>query len=323
MKHLTLEQRYVISILHKRGFSKVEIATEIGVDRSTIYRELQRNSSKRNSYNPKKAHEYYSERKERFCYSRKFTKEVEKKVISYLTKEQWSPEQIVGYCRKHQINMVSIERIYQFIRLDKNNGGSLYKELRHQLKNRKRPVGEHKIKIKDRISIDKRPKRINNREEFGHFEMDLIVGKNHKGVILTLTERVSKFFIIKYLPKGKTAIEVAKTVNDLLFPYKDFVHSITTDNGLEFAEHKKITKKLGVTIYFTNPYCSWEKGQIENMNKLLRQYIPKNQEINENNTRNLNEIQMKINNRPRKNLNFDKPVKLFSDYINHNVAFAS
>lgn len=323
MKHLTLEQRYVISSLHKRGFCKVEIATEIGVDRSTIYRELKRNSTKRKSYNPKKAHEYYSERKERFCYSRKFTKEVERRVIFYLIEEQWSPEQIVGYCRKNQIKMVSIERIYQFIRADKTNGGSLYKELRHQLKNRKRPVGANKIKIKDRISIDKRPEKVNNREEFGHFEMDLIVGKNHKGVILTLTERVSKFFITKHLPKGKSALEVAKAVNNLLLPYKDFVHSITTDNGLEFAEHKKIAKRLDTTIYFTNPYCSWEKGQIENMNKLLRQYIPKNQEINKHNTQNLNKIQIKINNRPRKNLNFDKPVELFFKHINHNVAFAS
>ncbi len=99
--------------------------------------------------------------------------------------------------------------------------------------------------------------------------------------------------------------------------------SITTDNGLEFAEHKLISEKLDSIIYFTHPYSSWEKGQIENMNKLLRQYIPKNEIINDDKTLNLKAIQIKINNRPRKNLNFEKPVDIFYNFINNKVAFAS
>ena len=124
MKDLTKEQRYVIQSLHKRKESKKNIADEIGVDRSTIYRELKRNSSKR-TYQAEKAHMYACERKERFSCNREFTDSVQKIVIEYITKEQWSPEQIAGYCKKTGIKMVSTERIYQFIREDKIQGGTL------------------------------------------------------------------------------------------------------------------------------------------------------------------------------------------------------
>jgi transposase, IS30 family len=293
------------------------------VHKSSIGRELNRNISRTGKYNPESAQILAFERKERFGIKRKFTKSVEQKVRDYIIKDQWSPEQIVGYCKKQSIIMVSVERIYQYIRLDKEKGGLIYKYLRHKLKHRKRPVGEDKSQIKDKVSIDLRPEKVNSREEFGHFEMDLVVGKEHKGAVLTITERVSKFFICQYLPHGKTAKEVAKAVNNLLLPYKNYVHSITTDNGLEFAEHKWISKKLDTIIYFTHPYSSWEKGQIENMNKLFRQYIPKKEVINEYNTMNLKEIQYKINSRPRKNLNFEKPVEVFYNFINPKVAFAS
>lgn len=321
MSHLTKEQRYIIAVLHKRGEKKKEIAEEIGVHKSTIGRELNRNATKSGNYNAMKADMYAKERKERFVSTRKFTKEIEQRIRDYLVQEQWSPEQIVGWCNKHNISMVSVERIYQFIRQDKQKGGQLYKYTRHQLKHRKQPVSKDGSRIKDRISIEQRPEKVNNREEFGHFEMDLVMGKNHQGAILTLTERLTKFFMCRFLPQGKTAIKVAQAVNDVLLPYKEYVHSITTDNGLEFAEHKLIAKKLNTSIYFTHPYSSWEKGQIENANKLLRQYIPKKQIINEHNTHDLRMIQVKINNRPRKNLNFEKPVKLFYNFINQKVAF--
>lgn len=322
MKHLTKEQRYVIQSLFKRGVNRTDIAQELGVHKSTIGREVKRNGTKRGTYQAEKAHTYAQERKERFAKQRKFTKQVEIRVRNYLEKEQWSPEQIVGYCNKEGIEMVCIERIYQYIRQDKSNGGGLYKHLRHKLKHRKRPVNDGKVRIKDRIGIEQRPEKANNREEFGHFEMDLVIGKDNKGAILTLTERKSKHFLCRYLPKGKSAKHVAETVVDELLPYKNYVCSITTDNGTEFAEHKTIAQKLNTTVYFAHPYCSWEKGQIEYCNKLLRQYIPKNQTINKHNTMNLKQIQMKINRRPRKNLGYEKPFELFFNFINQKVAFA-
>jgi len=323
MKHLTKEQRYVIQALHKQKVSKKEIAKEIGVDKSTIYRELKRNSTKRGTYNAEKAHMFSNERKERFAYNRKFTQSIKNLINKYIIEEQWSPEQIVGYCKKNDIEIVSVERIYQHIRQDKADGGNLYKYLRHKLKHRKRRLNGSKIRIKDRISIEQRPEKANNREEFGHFEMDLVVGKDNKGAILTITERKTRQFFCRFLPHGKVAKEVSKAVIQELIPFKKHVLSITTDNGTEFADHKTIAEKLNTTVYFAHPYSSWEKGQIEYCNKLLRQYIPKKSIINKNNTLNLNEIQMKINNRPRKKLGFEKPFQLFYKFVNRKVAFAS
>lgn len=323
MKHLTKEQRYVIQSLSRRGISNTEIANELGVHKSNIGREIKRNNSKRGIYQAEKAHMYAQERKERFTYNRKFTKQIKATVDQYLKMEQWSPEQIVGFCNKNNIDMVSVERIYQYIRQDKEKNGELYKHLRHKLKHRKRSVNGDKVRIKDRTSIEERPEKANNREEFGHFEMDLVVGKENKGAILTITERKTKQFFCRFLPHGKIAKQVSKAVIKELLPFKEHVLSITTDNGTEFADHKTIANKLNATIYFAHAYCSWEKGQIENCNKLLRQYIPKKSFINKDNTLNLKDIQMKINRRPRKNIGFEKPYELFYNFINHKVAFAS
>ena len=312
MKHLTKEQRYVLSVMNKKGFTGISIAKELGVSPSTVSRELRRNSSKQGRYHPEKADEMARERKERFASNRGFTKCVEKTVRYYIEHQQWSPEEIVGYCRKNGVEMVSIERIYQYIRQDKKSGGSLYRHLRHQLKHRKRPVGgKTSVKIKNRVGIEQRSEKANKRQEFGHWEADLIAGKNHEGFMLTLTERVSKELLIAFLEDGKNAEGVSKAMINLLLPYKNWVKSITMDNGLEFAMHYKVAHKLETKTYFTNPYCSWEKGQIEYMNKLLRQYYPKNQPINQHNTMNINEIKTKINNRPRKKLNYDNPKNQF------------
>ena len=315
MKHLTLEQRYEIKAYLKCNKSKSFIAKEIGVSKSTIYREIKRNSTKTGKYNPKFAEELYEERKERFSLERKFTKEIERLVNMYLKEEQWSPEQIVGYCKVNNIKMVSHERIYQYIRQDKEKGGDLYKYTRHQLKHRKRHIGKQKISIKNKVSIDERPDEVKENKTFGHWEMDTIVGMNNKGAILTLTERTTNFIIMKKLPKGKNAKELAKMIVKLLLPYKNNVLSITTDNGTEFAEHEFITKRIGANIYFAHPYCSWEKGLIEYSNKLIRQYIKKKSNLDEYNDKYIYEIQKKINKRPRKKLNFKKPTEIFFNLV--------
>ena len=143
-----------------------------------------------------------------------------------------------------QIPKIYVQRS-QYVRLDKANGGSLYKHLRHQLKHRKRPVGiTGKGKIKGRVGIEQRSEKANNRKEFGHWEADLIAGKNHRGFILTLTERVSKELLIAYLPRGKNSEGVSNAMINMLLPYKKWVKSITMDNGLEFAGHSKVADKL-------------------------------------------------------------------------------
>lgn len=316
MKHLTKEQRYQIKAYLNCGKSKLFIAEALNVDKTTIYRELKRNSKKRGSYNPDFAQELSTERKERFASNRKFTLSIEKYVKEQIEKEQWSPEQIVGYCKSQNIPMVSHERIYAYIRDDKKQGGNLFKHLRHQLKHRKRPVSGKQNTIKDRVSIDLRSAVINNKERFGDWEIDLIIGKDGKGAIVTIVERTTAFFLMRKLPFGKNAKELAENVIDMILPYKEFVHSITSDNGKEFAQHKEISEKLLSQFFFAHPYSSWERGLSEYTNKLVRQYIPKKSIFNTFNDQEIKAIQHKINRRPRKNLNYDNPKNIFYKFVN-------
>ena len=224
MKHLTKEQMYQIKAYLNCGKSKIFIAESLKVNKTTIYRELKRNSNKGGRYNPDFAQELSTERKERFASNRKFTPSVEKYIKKQIEQEQWSPEQIAGYCKSEGIDMVSIE-------------------LRSDI--------------------------INNKERFGDWEIDLIIGKDGKGAIVTIVERTTAFFLMKKLPFSKKAEELADTVIDMLMPYKKFVHSITSDNGTEFAEHIKMSKKLLTEFFFAHPYSSWERGLSEYTNKLL------------------------------------------------------
>ena len=319
MNHITLEQRYQIAAYMNAGMCIDDIAKQIGKNRSSIYRELNRNASNKGKYTAKKAHELSTERKDRFVGLRKFDSAC-KKVTESLLKHKWSPEQIVGHCERMGIAMVSHERIYQHIRQDKINGGKLYLNCRHNLKNRKRPVGKH-LPIANRISINERPEIVANKERFGDWEMDTIIGAYQQGAILTLTERATNFIFILKLEQGKNSKALREKLTETLLPYKNFVHTITTDNGPEFADHLAMKSTLDSCIYFANPYCSWEKGSIEHANKLIRQYIPKEDNLNHYTQAQLDEIQYAINSRPREKLDFDTPKNLFFNFVNGNVAF--
>jgi len=317
MSHLTQEQRYTIFRMIQAGKSRKEICVATGRDKSVISRELKRNSHKR-GYSARLAQEYANERKERFRRPRKFVGAVKEYVIRHLTEEQWSPEQIVGKAKRDGLPTVSHERIYQFIRQDKAAGGSLYKHCRHRLKHRKRPVGGKKIVIPDKVSIDERPQVINNRERFGDWEIDTIVGPENNGAILTATERTTGFLLMKKLPKGKNAKALANELWLMMLPYKKAVLSLSSDNGSEFYEHKHIAKMLDTKYFFAHPYSSWERGLNEYTNGLIRQYVPKKQAFNHYSDEDILLIQKKINRRPRKKLNFATPLFLFAKLINHH-----
>jgi len=320
-KHLTESQRYEIKAYLNCHKSQKFIAEQLGVSQSCISRELERNKLKRGGYNPQRAQEVANLRKERFCNNRLFTKAVKDFVEQKLTQEQWSPEQIVGYCSKQEIEMVSVERIYQHIRADKKNGGKLYKQLRHQLKHRKRPVsGKYEV-IKNKKSIETRPEIVLTNQEFGHYEIDLIIGAEGKGAILTVVERKTKFLFMEKL-KGKNAKELAKSMVNMLLPYKNSIKTITSDNGTEFAEHQYISQKLACDFYFAHPYSSWERGLNENTNGLIRQYIPKGTYFEKVSKEKIKEYQHKINRRPRLTLNFEEPKNLFFKFVNQ-IALAS
>ncbi len=315
MKQITNEQRYQIEAYLKAKMSIEFIAKELDKHHTSIRREIKRNAQKRGGYNAKRAIMLADERKERYGRNRKFTSEIEKTVRLYIEGEQWSPEQITGYFKKIGKPMVSHERIYQYLRDDKKNGGGLYKNLRHRLKHRKRPVGGKSIPIKDRVSIDERPEAINNKERFGDWEIDTIIGKDGKGAIVTIVERSTAFFMMKNLPDGKNAESLAKTVIEMLLPYKKHVHSITADNGTEFADHKTIANSLDLNFYFAHPYSSWERGLSEYTNKLIRQYIPKKSVFTDFPDDYILDKQYRINSRPREKLNFDSPKNIFYSLV--------
>lgn len=312
MKHLNETQRYTIYRMLKDEKTQSQIADYIGVSQATISKEIARNRNSLGHYSPKDAQMFAQMRKERFRCNRKFTPAMEKLVREKLEKFQWSPEQICGFAEKEGVPMVSVERIYQFIRKDKQEGGKLYLNCRHRLKHRKRYVGAGVAHIPDRTSIHERPQTVETREEFGHFEMDLI--QNGNEFILTLVERMSRYMLMAKLPLGKEAKGVAKAAVKLLKPFKKSVKTITTDNGGEFSHHKDISKALSAQIFFTDPYASWQKGAIENTNKLIRQYITKNQSIKLISQNDLALIQLKLNNRPRKKLNFQTPSAIFYNF---------
>lgn len=323
--HLTPMQRYKIEALIKAGHKAPFIAEQLKVSPSTIYRELKRNKTKTGKYNAFFAQEISEEKKERFAHNRKFTSEMEKLIRDKLSREQWSPEQIVGYCARNSIPMVSHERIYQFIYRDKANGGRLYKHLRVASKMYRKRYGSGKNKrgiIKNKVSIDLRPDCINNKERIGDWEIDTIVGKGNKGAIVTIAERATAFVLIAKL-NGKNAMELAKTVVKLMAPFKAKVFSITSDNGTEFAMHSYMANKLEAKFYFAHPYSSWERGLNEYTNRLIRQYITKKLNFEDVNELYIRNIMMKLNRRPRKKLNFNSPGILFLNSFDKKIALAS
>jgi IS30 family transposase len=315
MKHITQAQRYEISAYLKIHYKQEKIAELIGVSQAAISKEIDRNKTKNDVYSAKIAQENADFRKVRFKKNRTFTAEIEKNVRQKITEEQWSLEQIVGEAKLRGEKIVSVERIYQCIRADKKNGGTLYRSCRHKLKHRKRPVSAGKSLITNRISIDERPSIISNRERFGDWEMDLIEGKNHQNFILTLVERYTRFMMMTKLDSGKNADGVVKSVVKLLLPYKNVTHSITTDNGKEFAGHEEMCRRLNIIVYFADPYSSWQKGSIENINKLVRQYLPKGTDFDTVSNSDLLKIQYKLNKRPRKILNFVSPLYCFGKFL--------
>ena len=315
-KQLTQEQRYQIYALKKMGHNQTQIANCIGVDKSTISREIKRNQGQR-GYRPKQAHGMaMSRRKKGQC---RIQAEIWD-LIEAKIRLDWSPEQISGWLLKHHQIQVSHEWIYQYILSDKQTGGDLYKHLRCQKKRRKRYGSrDRRGKLPDRRSIEERPKIVDQSQRLGDWEVDTILGKGRQQAILTLTERKSRFALLRKVDR-RTAELVSDAVIDLLQPVADCSHTITADNGKEFADHECIAQELDIDFFFAHPYAAWERGANENMNGLVRQYIPKDRDLNLVTNEELEQIMIRLNYRPRKCLDFMSPFEVFFE---HSVALTS
>lgn len=324
MAHLSSQQRYTIESMSANGFSRKEIAKVIGKDKSVLSRELKRNSDGRNGeYKAKLAQRKYEARQAEKPKYQLFTSEIKSKIEEGLV-EDLSPEQIVGLAKKQGQKMVSIERIYQFIWQDKRNGGSWHKHLRTRGKKyRKRgQLKDKRGQIVGRIGIENRPIIVEKRERFGDFEIDTIIGKDHQGAIVTLNDRATGYLKMKKV-ESKEASAVEQATLALLSDWKPFLHTLTADNGKEFAHHQSISKALEIDFFFAKPYHSWERGSNENLNGLIRQYIPKKTDFSQISEAFIQEIEDKINRRPRKRFGYESPQEKLNDLFSQKVAFVT
>jgi len=313
-KHLTVEERYHIAAYKKAGYKQKDMAKELGVSPATISRELKRNSSLiHKRYSAKSANNIattkrkYASKKS----NKKMIGELKTKIIAHI-KDDFSPEQISATLKLRENISISLVSIYQLIKEDKLKNGTLYKHLRfHHTGHRRAKYGaKYEGGIKDKISISKRPAIVNDTMRIGDIEIDTIVGANQKGAITTAVDRGSKLVRIS-IPTSKKANEVASETIKILKGFKDKIHTITSDNGLEFANHKDISKALNCDYYFCHPYSSWERGLNEYTNGLIRQYIPKGTSFENITRKDIKIIEDKLNNRPRKSLGWRTPNEVF------------
>jgi len=303
--------------LLKTSHNQSEIAKVIGFHKSTISREVQRNHGKR-GYRHKQAHANAIDHRHG-----KISPQIDDSTwafIETLIKKDWSPEQIYGWMKVNMEITVSHEWIYQYIYKDKQAGGSLHLHLRCRKKRKKRyGSNDRRGIIKNRVSIDERPAVVDTRSRLGDWELDTIIGKRHKQAIVSLTERKSRMSLI-YKVERKTKDNVTDAVINMLTPIKDSVHTMTSDNGKEFANHEMIANHLDGDFYFAHPYASYERGLNENTNGLIRQYFPKNRDFRTITDDEIIMVIKKLNNRPRKCLEYKTPNQVFFENELNNVA---
>jgi len=310
-KHLKKEERIQIQTLLDVGKRTEEISKYLGRHRSTIYREMQRLGVNDERYDANVYH-----KQSRLNMVRQPSTEPSEETILFIEKkileEQWSPEQISNWLKANSQATVSHVWIYKYISEDKKSGGELYNHMRRGGSYNKEPR-EYKGKIPNRISIEERPEIVNTRERLGDYEIDLIVGPQNKGAILTIIDRTSRECILKKL-SGKLAVEVAATVVNSITDKA--AYTITSDNGTEFTNHECIAGALNLKYFFAHPYASYERGSIENLNGLVRQYIPKGMSFDNVDDNMLKSIETKLNNRPRKTLDYFTPIEYSKNYHN-------
>ena len=309
---LTRSQRYRIEILHSMNINQTTIANEIGVHKSTIGRELRRNSTA-DGYVAQTAISLTFQRRKNAEKHTKHTPQMLHFIRDALTKEQWSPEQISHMLKQQFDHWVSHEWIYRYIWLDKQQGGQLYLHLRTRHKSYRKRYGSNARRgyYTGSTNISKRPEVANKRQRIGDWEIDTVLGKTGQSVLVTAVDRKSKYLLMQLSPR-KTSQAVLDT---LLKMYKNIqrkTHTITCDNGSEFSKFRLIEKKLKTKMYFCDPYHSWQRGTNENTNGLIRQYFPKSINFEQVKKIEVKRIMDKLNRRPRKTLGFKTPNEVFT-----------
>lgn len=315
-RQLTEEDRIEIYAMKQAGKQQKQIAIRLGVNPSTISRELARNTGLR-GYRPKQAQQRMMHRRWTARKAVKMTPEVIAYIESKL-REQHSPEQITERMKRDrhwQGPVVSHERIYQHVWQDKAQNGVLYKDLRiggTKQRRKRRNSRDRRGTIKNRVGIENRPAIVEKTIRIGDGEGDTIIGKNHQGALVTLVDRKSKLTLIGKVTRY-TADAVEQTIIHLMKGLSRRNFTLTVDNGKEFANHKSVAEILQIKVFFADPYSAWQRGLNENTNGLIRQYVPKGYDVRILTEEQVQHVMDRLNNRPRKALGFLTPNEVFYD----------
>jgi IS30 family transposase len=306
---LCLEQRYQMEALLEAGLKQNAIAKQLGFSPSSISRELKRNVAKRGRtagvYKASNAHRRTMDRHHNKPKKIVFNEGMKQEVVKHLEADRWSPELINATCKTSSTGMVSHERIYQWIWDCKHTNkreNKLFKKLHTLLKHgkRRRKRGNRKDSrgiILNRVSIEKRPKIVQKRKRLGDIEIDLMMGKDHKGALLVMTDRASLHTRIKKVASKNSSL-ISKAIINALKRSKYPMNTLTFDNDKAFSNHVEIGKRVNAATYFTRPYTSQDKGTVENRIGVIRRFFPKKTDLRFVSDKEVKQVEKKINNRP-------------------------
>jgi IS30 family transposase len=314
MSHITILERKKLYEKRLLGISFYAIAKELRRPTKTIINEFKRNKVARHGYEPMRAQEQVMKRRSRPRNLYKFSDPSVREFVTKALKDDISPMQISGRLLMETGFKLSPEAIYLFVYRDKREGGKLFKHLRrHHRKRRHRMPRAIRVRIKNSVSIEKRPKIVEAKIRFGDLELDTMEGKRGSGFFVTAVDRATKKLWASYIPT-KTAANTRDAILKMLAGIK--VNTMTSDNGSEFACHEVVAQELEALFFFAHPYSSYERGLNEHTNGLLRQYFPKGTEFyGEDIEAKLQEAVNRINRRPRKVLKFKTPDEVFAELI--------
>lgn len=315
-RQLNAEERSVLAALRTLGLNQAEIARELGRHRSTVGRELKRNCAPYDGgYRSRRAHQRAHARRYRSRRNSQFAEGDWARVESLL-REEWSPEQVAGYLRRHGQLEISHETIYRHVWRDLKRGGSLHLHLRCAQKQCRKRYGrrDSRGRLAGKRMIGTRPAAIEARRQLGHWEIDTVMGQSlgeSSDCILTLVERKSGYVLIGKL-RARTVEQASKATLGLMRRHPEKFRTITADNGTEFHGYARIEAASRVRFYFATPHHSWERGTNENTNGLIRQYLPKGQSMTHLTQSQCDAIANHLNERPRKRHAYKTPNECFT-----------
>ncbi len=307
--HLTFQEREILYRLNRAKRPKAEIAEVLGRDRSTIYRELDRNTGGR-GYRPKQAQHKTDERRLRCRREPKMKNPALAKYVKTSLKKKWSPDEISGRSRRafprQPDRQVSHQTIYNWLVAE---APELCIHLR---RGHRRSQPETRGKLTGCVSIEGRPKVVNSKRRYGDWEGDTVVSPGRRSGVVTMVERKSKYLRVRKTADLKSATTMRAVCRGMRDLPENLRHTMTLDNGKEFAQHERLTDKLGLAVYFARPYASWQRGLNENTNGLLRQFFPKGTDFARISHREVARAEKLLNERPRKSLGYKTPSEVIA-----------